>query len=107
MIRTGTWMACWLAFTITITVGGSLAHADIYYVNAAGLGGEPDYEQHFLAQAADLDRIAKGGGATAHVVTLSGAQATRDHLQQALADVAAQAHADDVLIVHARGTWLL
>ena len=40
--------------------GAGLAHADIYYVSVAGLGGEPDYEQHFAAQAADLDRITRG-----------------------------------------------
>jgi hypothetical protein len=79
--------------------GGALAHADIYFVNVAGLGGEPDYEQRFAALAADLDRIAKATGPTAHVVTLSGPQATREHLQQTLSDIAGQAHADDVLVM--------
>src|SRR5580704_1245129 len=88
---------CCVAFAGLI--GAALAHADIYYVNVAGLGGEPDYEQHFVAQAADLDRIARSGGATAHVVTLSGPQATREHLQQTLVDIAGQAHADDVLVI--------
>jgi hypothetical protein len=82
-----------------LLLGMSVAHADVYFVNVSGLGGEPDYEQRFTAQAGDLDRITKGGGATAHVVTLSGAQATREHLQQALMDVAAAAHADDVLVI--------
>jgi hypothetical protein len=93
--------APWLARCVAFAAlsGAALAHADIYYVNVAGLGGEPDYEQHFAAQAADLDRISRGGGATAHVVTLSGPQATREHLQQAFVDIAAQAHADDALIV--------
>lgn len=82
-----------------LLLGVSAAHADAYFVNVSGLGGEPDYEQRFAAQAADLDRIAKGGGATSHVVTLSGPQATREHLQQALMDIAASAHADDMLVV--------
>ncbi len=86
-----------LAFAALL--GAALAHADVYYVNVAGLGGEPDYEQHFAAQAADLERITRGGGATAHVVTLSGPQATREHLQQALADIASSAHADDALVI--------
>ena len=77
----------------------SLARADIYFVNVAGLGGEPDYEQRFATLAADLDRIAKTAGPTAHVVTLSGPQATREHLQQTLGDIADHAHADDVLVV--------
>lgn len=75
------------------------ARAAVYYVTVAGLGGEPDYEQRFTALAADLDRIAKAAGPNAHVVTLSGPQATREHLQQTLVDIAAQAHADDVLVM--------
>ena len=78
---------------------GALAHADIYFVNVAGLGGEPDYEQRFAALAADLDRIAKAAGPSAHVVTLSGPQATREHLQQTLSDIAGEAHTDDVLVM--------
>jgi hypothetical protein len=78
---------------------GSLAHADLYFVNVAGLGGEPDYEQRFAALAADLDRIARDAGPSAHVVTLSGPQASREHLQQTLGDIAGQAHADDVLVI--------
>ncbi len=76
-----------------------LARADTYYLNVAGLGGEADYEQRFAALAADLDRITKNGGASSHVTTLSGAAATRDHLQQALRDIAAAARADDVLVI--------
>jgi hypothetical protein len=94
-------MNAWLVrgLAICLLVVAPLAHADIYYVNVAGLGGEPDYEQRFTALAADLDRITKAGGATAHVVTLSGPEATRDHLQQALVDIAGAAHADDVLVI--------
>jgi hypothetical protein len=78
---------------------GALAHADIYFVTVAGLGGEPDYEQRFTALATDLDHIAKAAGPSAHVVTLAGPQATRDQLQQTLSDIAAQAHAEDVLVM--------
>jgi hypothetical protein len=97
MSRATTWLARCLA-SATLA-GASLAHADIYFVNVAGLGGEADYEQRFTALAADLDRITKAGGTTAHVVTLSGPQATRDHLQQAMLDIAGAAHADDVLVI--------
>ncbi len=90
------WARC-LALAALVSAAG--ARADTYFVNVAGLGGEPDYEQRFTTQAADLDRIAKGTGATTHVVTLSGAQATRDQLQQTLSDIAGQAHADDVLVI--------
>ncbi len=80
-------------------LGATFAHADIYYVNVSGLGGEADYEQRFAAQASELDRITKAGGTTAHVVTLAGGDATREHLQQAFADIAVHAHADDALVV--------
>ncbi len=86
-----------LAFGLLLR--GAVAHADVYFVNVSGLGGEPDYEQRFTALAADLDRITKAGGAAAHVVTLAGPQATREHLQQALLDIAGTAHADDVLVI--------
>lgn len=86
-------------FAIAALGGVPLARADMYFLNVAGLGGEADYEQRFTALAADLDRISRAAGATAHVVTLSGAQATREHLRQALGDIAGQARAEDVLVM--------
>jgi hypothetical protein len=86
-------------FAVAMLASACLARADTYFVTVAGLGGEPDYEQRFTALAADLDRITKAAGSTAHVVTLSGPQATREHLQQTLGDIAGQAHADDVLVI--------
>ena len=48
------------------------AHASVYYVTVAGLGGEPDYEQRFTANAKDLDKLFKGSGSSAHVYTFTG-----------------------------------
>ena len=80
------------------------AYAATYYVVAAGLGGEPDYEQRFAAAAKDLDRIFKGAGSNAHVYTLTGAQATATQLMQTMEEVARHAKADDdfalILIGH-------
>lgn len=89
-----------LAFT-------TAARADSYYLTVAGLGGEPDYEQRFTQQAADLDRIFKAAGATAHVVTLSGKEATRAHLTTALQSIAGQAKPEDdfVLILIGHGSY--
>ena len=56
------------------------AHAAVYYVTVAGLGGEPDYEQRFSANARDLDKLFKQAGSAAHVYTLTGNQATRAQL---------------------------
>ncbi len=83
------------------------AHAAGYFVTVAGLGGEPDYEQRFTAMAADLDKILKGSGGEVHVYTLSGDQATREHLTQTLAQVAREAKPDDefVLTLIGHGTY--
>lgn len=81
------------------------AHAGIYYVTVAGLGGEPDYEQQFTQLANDLDKLLKATGPDTHVTTLT--DATRTQLAQALARVATQAKPDDdfVLILIGHGTF--
>jgi hypothetical protein len=80
------------------------ARAASYYVVVAGLGGEPDYEQRFTAAAKDLDKIFNASGATAHVWTLIGAQATASKLRETLDEVARDAKAGDdfalILIGH-------
>ena len=64
---------CWLLLAVRA------ARAATYYVTVAGLGGEPDYEQRFTANAMDLDKIFKSA-AGAHVVTLTGKQSTKAKL---------------------------
>ncbi len=83
------------------------ARASVYYVTVAGLGGEPDYEQRFTALAKDLDKLLKESSVDAHVYTLSGADATREHLTDTLAQVAQAAQPDDdfVLILIGHGTF--
>jgi hypothetical protein len=83
------------------------ARAAVYYVIVAGLGGEPDYEQRFTAAAKDLDKVFKAGDSTAHVSTLTGAQATTTQLRETLAAVARDAKADDafVLILIGHGSF--
>jgi hypothetical protein len=80
------------------------ARAATYYVIVAGLGGEPDYDQRFTAAANDLDRIFKSAGPAAHVVTLTGKQATAARLSEAIEAVARNAKGDDdfalILIGH-------
>jgi hypothetical protein len=75
------------------------ARATTYYVIVAGLGGEPDYEQRFTAAARDMDKVFRTGAATAHVDTLTGAQATALQLKQTLNSVASVAKADDDLVL--------
>lgn len=83
------------------------AQAATYYVTVAGLGGEPDYDQRFTAEANELDRILKGSGGDPHVYTLSGAQATAAKLGDTIAEVARQAKPDDdfVLILIGHGSF--
>jgi hypothetical protein len=74
------------------------ARAATYYVTVAGLGGEPDYEQRFTANAKDLDKIFKSA-AGAHVVTLTGKQSTKAKLTAAMEQVAREAKPEDDLVL--------
>ena len=64
--------ACALLFALP-------AHAALYVVTIAGLGGEPDYDQRFRGNAKDMDRAFKSAGGEVHETMLSGADATRRH----------------------------
>jgi hypothetical protein len=77
---------------------GARALAGTYYVTVAGLGGEPDYEQRFTANAMDLDKTLSSA-AGAHVVTLTGKDSTKAKLSAAIAEVASQAKADDDFVL--------
>jgi len=83
------------------------AHASVYYVTVAGLGGEPDYEQRFTANAKDLDKLFKDSGNSAHVYTLTGTQATKTQLTETLASVAHEAKPEDdfVLMLIGHGSF--
>jgi len=96
-----------LLLTALLAAGTTAARADSYYLTVAGLGGQPDYEQRFTQQAADLDRLFKAAGATAHVITLAGKEATRAHLTTALQSIASQAKPEDdfVLILIGHGSF--
>jgi len=76
-----------------------LAHATTFFVTVAGLGGEPDYEQRFKAQADEIDKLIRAGGPDIKLTTLSGAQATKVQMQSALSQIAREAKANDVLVV--------
>ena len=74
------------------------ARAATYYVTVAGLGGEPDFEQHFSTWAKEIDKLVKSGS-DAHVDTFYGQDATRAHVQGALARIAKEAKPEDALVV--------
>lgn len=78
-----------------------------YYVTVAGLGGAPEYETQFEKWAADLDRELRANGAGAQVVTLSGASATRQRIEETLASAAGQVGPEDAfaLFLIGHGTF--
>jgi len=96
-----------MKWALLLAMAGAVAieaRAETYYVIVAGLGGEPFYEQRFMAEAKDLDRIFKAAGPTAHVYTLAGPQATATQLTETMNAVGRDAKADDdftlILIGH-------
>lgn len=97
--RLGLWLAC-------LVLPALSAHAGVYDVTVAGLGGEPDYEQRFTALAKDLDRLLKAS-ADAHVYTLTGGEGTRAHLTETLGSIAREAKPEDdfVLILIGHGSF--
>jgi hypothetical protein len=90
-----------------MVLGALQARAATYYVIVSGLGGEPDYDQRFTAAAKDLDRVFKTSGETAHVSTLSGAQATAAKFRETLESIAREAKPEDdfVLILIGHGSF--
>jgi len=96
-----------IVLLVSLFTLGLQCHAAMYYVTVAGLGGEPDYEQRFTAEAKDLDKVFKASGSTAHVSTLTGTQATASQLKETLGAVARDAKADDdfVLILIGHGSF--
>jgi hypothetical protein len=98
---------CLAACLAVLFLAALPARAGTYYITVAGLGGEPDYEQRFTAMASDLDKLFKSSSPAAHVYTLSGAQATREHMAETLRLVVGEAKPDDdfVLILIGHGSF--
>jgi hypothetical protein len=105
-VRPRAWPGTVLCVSLLL-IATRAARADTYFLTVAGLGGEPDYEQRFTGLAADLEQIFKRSGASAHVFTLSGRQATRSRLLMTVKAVGAQAKPEDdfVLILIGHGSY--
>jgi hypothetical protein len=78
-----------------------------YYVTVVGLGGSPEYETQFTQWATEADRELRANGPDAHVETLSGNSATRQHVREMLGRVAAESQPDDAfaLLLIGHGTF--
>ena len=83
---------------LALIVGAGTAHAATFYITVAGLGGEPDYDQRFTANANDLNKVFKSA-VGAHVWTLTGPKATKAALAQAMSEAARQAKPEDDLVL--------
>ncbi len=88
-------VGCCLRVLFLLLATAFYANAANYYLTIAGLGGEPDYDAQFARWAGDLDHQLKLNGAEAHVETISGAAATRAHVQEVMNRLADQINADD------------
>ncbi len=96
-----------IAALVLLVCAALPASASTYFVTIAGLGGEPDFEQRFTSDANELDHILKSSGGDVHVFTLTGANSTRQHIDEIFAQVAREAKAGDdfVLILIGHGSF--
>jgi hypothetical protein len=90
-------VSCQLVAACLLLTAG-IARAATFYVTVAGLGGEPDYEQRFTANAMDLDNIFKTAIGT-HVYTLTGKQSTKAKLTEVMGEVARDAKPEDDFVL--------
>ena len=81
------------------------APASTYYLTITGLGGEPDYTQHFKMWAEDIDTSLKRAGGDANIITMQ--VPTREQVRARFADLARQVKATDtfVLMLIGHGTY--
>ncbi len=88
-----------LKLGIGLLTAAALCHGAVHFVTVAGLGGEPDYEQRFASLAKEVDKIVQGSAGENKVYTLSGADATKAKLSEAIGRIAGEAKADDLFIL--------
>ncbi len=81
---------------LALLLSAAPLQATTFYLTVTGLGGEPDYEQHFAMWAKDIDKALKGAPDAA-VQTL--VNATREQVRSALDGIARQAKPQDALVV--------
>ena len=84
---------------VLLLLGAALLPGTTFYVTVAGLGGEPEYEQRFAAQAQEIDKLVRAGNPDAKVQTLYGPQAAKAQLQGVLAGIAKDAKPSDAFVL--------
>jgi len=71
------------------------ASATNYYVIIAGLGGEPEYDMQFAKWATELDHELRQNGPNARILTLTGNNATAQHIHELFSQLAGEMSPDD------------
>jgi hypothetical protein len=88
----------WAALLTTLLVSGA-ANAKQYALVVSGLGGEPEYEQRFQAQAKALGAATQHASEQAQVTVLTGEQATRVAMRATLSEWTATAKSEDQVVI--------
>src|SRR5690606_29786578 len=84
----------------SLSLTAQFVSAASHTVVLSGLGGEPQYEERFRANADEIARIAEGlAEAPGQVVRLVGADATRDAIRRELKALAERAKPDDFVTI--------
>jgi hypothetical protein len=86
----------WYAAILTAAVS---LNGATYCITVAGLGGEPDYEQRFAAQALELEKLLSAAGSEVNVQTLAGTAATKAAVRAAIEATGRKMKADDVFVL--------
>ena len=94
VVRRGAWLSLLLAAVLP-------ASAATRTLVVSGLGGETKYAEAFVALAESAAQSARGTGA--EVTLLTGADATRETIRDALAELGRVSTAEDVAVVHLFG----
>ena len=92
---------------ILILLAAVGCRAATYYVTIAGLGGTPEYESQFAKWASEMQHEFEKNGPTAHVVTLSGPEATREAVHKTFSRLASEVKPEDLfaLFLIGHGTF--
>jgi hypothetical protein len=99
--------ACWCLPLALLLSSALPSRGATYFLTVAGLGGEPEYDQQFTNLANDLDKVLKTSSGDAQVITLTGKDASRAGLTEALGRISSLAKPQDdfVLILIGHGSF--
>jgi hypothetical protein len=91
--------ARWAAGLLIALGAAAPAHAELYYVIVAGLGGEAGYEEQFAKDADSLAAVARRTTAGNRVMLLKGEGATREAVVSSLESLKTRAKPADSVVV--------